>query len=619
MSVVRLRNLSTDTALAKAIGVTAAGAAAGRDNDDAMADLLATAGVPAAIGVGATFLPAGTGAEARTLQSKLREFVSVLDFIPVAEHAAIANGTTTYNATASINEALLAGSRVYVPPGTYRIGYINVQSNQILFGAGETSVITGIDGDSDVVDLSARSNTTIENIKIRHAVAGTSSSVGLVRLYNSSHCTIRNCFFSDASCHGIYMHDANDCTIHANRFSSTRTTAQNSGDIKMLRNCNRNDIGFNHCHSGNSIGIQLQDDNVEEVYPYGNNIHDNWVSGCVDYGIMLYLYNLYDTKSKILNNYVWNIAGSRDGTGGKPFGGAIYIQSAGGTICKGNHCWDFCQQTTNISTLAPAGVGVTNILTGCAPVTVSENHIRADRGPGILVNTSEIPVKIHDNTIEIVSTSNTALGKGIAVTNANGCQVKGNTVIQKNTNYESIVFSAGGIDLSDISVDNNLVDTVALGIYLDGLSNNIIRASVAGNDVHGGTSLALLFSKVSKLVVADNILQGSGALVQIGNCPAARVSGTRFISSWGGGALILAGTGNTGSVIDESCVIECPIENNAGNGFIIVAYGTSAPALSGLHDVGERVINTAATVGQPKAWQCTTAGNPGTWTSEGNL
>jgi hypothetical protein len=35
--------------------------------------------------------------------------------------------------------------------------------------------------------------------------------------------------------------------------------------------------------------------------------------------------------------------------------------------------------------------------------------------------------------------------------------------------------------------------------------------------------------------------------------------------------------------------------------------------------VGDRVVNTSPTVGQPKAWVCTVAGTPGTWVSEGNL
>lgn len=47
-------SLGTSTALAKIIGVTGAGAAAGRANADLVTDLLGTAGVPAAIGAGVT-------------------------------------------------------------------------------------------------------------------------------------------------------------------------------------------------------------------------------------------------------------------------------------------------------------------------------------------------------------------------------------------------------------------------------------------------------------------------------------------------------------------------------------------------------------------------------------
>lgn len=50
----------------------------------------------------------------------------------------------------------------------------------------------------------------------------------------------------------------------------------------------------------------------------------------------------------------------------------------------------------------------------------------------------------------------------------------------------------------------------------------------------------------------------------------------------------------------------------------IVAYGTAAP-VTGTWTQGSRVINSAATVGQPKGWICTVAGTPGTWVSEGIL
>jgi hypothetical protein len=49
-----------------------------------------------------------------------------------------------------------------------------------------------------------------------------------------------------------------------------------------------------------------------------------------------------------------------------------------------------------------------------------------------------------------------------------------------------------------------------------------------------------------------------------------------------------------------------------------VVYGTAVPTTL-QWEVGDRVVNSTPTVGQPKAWVCTVAGGPGTWVSEGNL
>jgi hypothetical protein len=47
-------------------------------------------------------------------------------------------------------------------------------------------------------------------------------------------------------------------------------------------------------------------------------------------------------------------------------------------------------------------------------------------------------------------------------------------------------------------------------------------------------------------------------------------------------------------------------------------WTASAPA-SGTWTQGDVAFNVSATVGQPKGWQCTVSGTPGTWVSTGNL
>jgi hypothetical protein len=54
------------------------------------------------------------------------------------------------------------------------------------------------------------------------------------------------------------------------------------------------------------------------------------------------------------------------------------------------------------------------------------------------------------------------------------------------------------------------------------------------------------------------------------------------------------------------------------SGGVTITLGTAAP-VSGTWVQGSRVLNSSATVGQPKGWICTVGGTPGTWVSEGNL
>jgi len=76
--------------------------------------------------LGGGFIQAGTGAVQRTVESKLQDVVSVLDFIPQVEHAAIKAGTSNYNATAAFAAAVAAvatGGELVVPAGgTYLLG-----------------------------------------------------------------------------------------------------------------------------------------------------------------------------------------------------------------------------------------------------------------------------------------------------------------------------------------------------------------------------------------------------------------------------------------------------------------------------------------------------------------
>lgn len=91
------------------------------------------------------FVQNGTGATQRTVQDKLLELpVSIMDYIPVAEHAAIKARTSTYDCTADFQDALndlqsrQDGGRLFLPNGSYKItGQLNYTGKSITI-EGET-------------------------------------------------------------------------------------------------------------------------------------------------------------------------------------------------------------------------------------------------------------------------------------------------------------------------------------------------------------------------------------------------------------------------------------------------------------------------------------------------
>jgi hypothetical protein len=97
-----------------------------------------------------SYLPAGTGAVATTVQAKLRESVSVKDFGAVGDGVA--------DDTAAIQAALNAGSStgapVYLPPGTYLISStLTIQAGVRFFGA--NGRLTGSAKKTNIVTNSA--------------------------------------------------------------------------------------------------------------------------------------------------------------------------------------------------------------------------------------------------------------------------------------------------------------------------------------------------------------------------------------------------------------------------------------------------------------------------------
>lgn len=130
----------------------------GTEDDDAVtkAQLDAVAVEAGAVG-GTYFVQSGTGAVERAWQSKMRETVSVLDFIPVAMHGNIIAGTSTDDVTEYLEDAITAagtGGALYFPKGLYIFSSVLTQlSGQKWHGAGRDATILRLDDAVTDIDV----------------------------------------------------------------------------------------------------------------------------------------------------------------------------------------------------------------------------------------------------------------------------------------------------------------------------------------------------------------------------------------------------------------------------------------------------------------------------------
>lgn len=135
--------------------------------------------------LGGGFIQAGGGVQ-RTVESKLKDVVSVLDFIPQAEHAAIKAGTSTYDATAAIQAAIDALTGEFDIYANYTGNYYSGKPSQILYFPAGIYKITArllVEKNNVAIRGEGWSSTTIK-------YAGSSIINEVIRFRNSHYCEI---------------------------------------------------------------------------------------------------------------------------------------------------------------------------------------------------------------------------------------------------------------------------------------------------------------------------------------------------------------------------------------------------------------------------------------------
>lgn len=161
-----------------------------------------------------SFVQAGSTVES-DVQNKLKELVSVLDFIPTSEHSAIRDGTSTYDATSDIQSAIGTGGRtVIVPPGTYNIlpvPGVRVPSNtHIVWQGGSTfKVIPNVYRAYQCVLVRSVQNVRLTNPRLvgdRYAHVGPDGEWGHgLSIVGSTNVVVENASISEMWGDGVYV------------------------------------------------------------------------------------------------------------------------------------------------------------------------------------------------------------------------------------------------------------------------------------------------------------------------------------------------------------------------------------------------------------------------------
>jgi hypothetical protein len=215
-----LNNLATAGGAAL-IGNAPAGNIAAETVQDAINELdtektaaadLAASGGSALMG----FLQAGTGAVARTIESKAREIVSVTDFAADGVSGARVDPTGVLDSVLGINAAITAlsaagGGTAFATTGTFLVGTIGAStavakaSNVTLQGAGRGATIIKLaaGADSHVIAATSVENAGIKSLTVDGSRATQTAAVHGIRLASVDGCVIDDVEVKECYHYGI--------------------------------------------------------------------------------------------------------------------------------------------------------------------------------------------------------------------------------------------------------------------------------------------------------------------------------------------------------------------------------------------------------------------------------
>ena len=397
------------------------------------------------------FLQSGTGATAPTVQAKLRETISALDF--GADPTGVADSTTALQAgLTAVGNA--GGGIFFIPTGTYKVtNTLLIPSDVMVRGAGRQATILSspagtyagksVEGSNVYATLAmaAVSNASVYSLTVDHTTGAVNANGIVIVAGNaglgtaSNNCAIVDCEVKFGSSPG-----------HTYLIWSLASTGS-----KIL---------YNYVDGGVTTNTPGTEEGIEAYGGTDTLIEGNTVKNCDNNGIYVWVdsgsaLNLLNTR--IVNNYVTKCQQG------------IYVQSS--TTVKNclvaNNNIDACWNTS-ISLTYGSGCTISG-------VTIANNTTNASKS-GVYIY-GDAAATLQENIVvsgnNIVATTD-ASSASIQTTNASNINILNNVI--KSATSRGMFISSG----SNIAIKENYIDTCqTVGIYCYVLT----RTTIFGNTV----------------------------------------------------------------------------------------------------------------------------------------
>jgi len=549
-----------------------------------------------------TYDPAGTGAVATTVQTKLRETVSVKDF------GAVGNGVA--DDTTEIQAALDSGAGTIIfSDGTYLISAaVKPSSNQQLVGTGGT--ITMVNNTFAAgVHIDTKSNVRVNGLRIIGASGGNSFDQAIL-IAASTNVIVENCLIQDIGNqavspnewgHGIEINGAStNIKIVDNTIKNIKGYGNLRGDGITVRSSSNTLIQGNTIDTNRRMQIAIIDDAID-VKIIGNHLLNGYLNG-IDVEP-----NSVNTTGEITiqGNTIRNFGSKPGATTGTQFygidlhsnefdnisvvGNIISAENAQALSCiHGQNLAKFATISSNVLWCNGYADGMTlNAGNGFKNLVISSNIIRefavygisgdkngtvvvdsniiessqatADSGIRLVTGSSDPTfATITGNNVKIVSA---VIGAGIFLQALDGLVVEDNTVTVSSGNGIEVYSNLANMDGAVIS-SNFVIDTSAgvdaYKIYSAG-AGAIVNCVFGGNAQTGFTNHLTTSGTVSFVrsinpagfaMNAANLIWLTGSGTPEGAITAD--VGSLYTRSNGGANTTLyikeSGTGNTGWV-----------------------------------------------------------------------